>query len=98
LNVPVKNGKVTSDIRIQASVPTIEKALAAGAAVILLSHLGRPVEGQYDEASSLKRLLNICNPAWQASQTGKRLAGWNLLHRVKLFFVKTALQCGEEKQ
>ena len=54
LNVPVKNGVVTSDIRIQASVPTIEIALAAGAAVMLLSHLGRPVEGQYDEASSLK--------------------------------------------
>ncbi len=54
LNVPVKNGKVTSDIRIQASVPTIEKALTAGAAVILLSHLGRPDEGQYDEAASLK--------------------------------------------
>jgi phosphoglycerate kinase len=54
LNVPVKNGKVTSDIRIQASVPTIEKALAAGAAVMLLSHLGRPVEGQYEESASLK--------------------------------------------
>jgi len=54
LNVPVKNGIVTSDIRIQASVPTIEKALAAGAAVMLLSHLGRPVEGQYDESASLK--------------------------------------------
>ncbi len=54
LNVPVKNGQVTSDIRIQASVPTIEQALAKGAAVILLSHLGRPVEGQYDEESSLK--------------------------------------------
>jgi len=54
LNVPVKNGEVSSDIRIQASVPTIEKALTAGAAVILLSHLGRPEEGVYDEASSLK--------------------------------------------
>ena len=54
LNVPVKNGQVTSDLRIQASVPTIEQALAKGAAVILLSHLGRPVEGQYDEESSLK--------------------------------------------
>ncbi len=54
LNVPVKNGVVTSDLRIQASVPTIKIALAAGAAVMLLSHLGRPVEGQYDEASSLK--------------------------------------------
>ncbi len=54
LNVPVKNGQVTSDIRIQASIPTIEKALAAGAAVMVLSHLGRPVEGEYDNASSLK--------------------------------------------
>ncbi|MDD5461367.1 MAG: phosphoglycerate kinase [Methylococcales bacterium] len=54
LNVPVKNGKVTSDIRIQASVPTIEKALASGAAVMVMSHLGRPAEGQYDEAASLK--------------------------------------------
>lgn len=54
LNVPVKNGKVTSDIRIQASVPTIEKALAAGAAVMVMSHLGRPAEGHYDEDSSLR--------------------------------------------
>jgi phosphoglycerate kinase len=54
LNVPVKDGKVTSDLRIQASVPTVEAALAGGAAVILMSHLGRPTEGEYDEASSLK--------------------------------------------
>jgi phosphoglycerate kinase len=54
LNVPVKDGKVTSDLRIQASVPTVIAALAGGAAVILLSHLGRPTEGEYDEESSLK--------------------------------------------
>ena len=54
LNVPVKDGKVTSDLRIQASIPTIEKALAAGAAVMVMSHLGRPTEGEFDEASSLK--------------------------------------------
>lgn len=54
LNVPVKDGKVTSDLRIQASVPTIEKALSAGAAVMVMSHLGRPTEGEFDEASSLK--------------------------------------------
>jgi phosphoglycerate kinase len=54
LNVPVKDGKVTSDLRIQASVPTIEKALDAGAAVMVMSHLGRPTEGKFDEASSLK--------------------------------------------
>jgi len=54
LNVPVKDGVVTSDLRIQASVPTVEAALAGGAAVILMSHLGRPDEGVYDEESSLK--------------------------------------------
>ena len=55
LNVPVSDGKVTSDLRIQASVPTVKLALEKGAAaVILLSHLGRPTEGEYDEESSLK--------------------------------------------
>jgi len=48
LNVPVKDGKVTSDKRIQASLPTIKLALDAGAKVMIMSHLGRPVEGEYD--------------------------------------------------
>lgn len=54
LNVPVKDGKVTSDLRIQASVPSIKHALDAGAAIMVMSHLGRPTEGEFDEASSLK--------------------------------------------
>jgi len=53
LNVPVKNGVVTSDARLRAALPTIEAALAAGAGVILMSHLGRPVEGEFDPAFSL---------------------------------------------
>ena len=65
LNVPVKDGKVTSDIRIKASLPTIEKALTAGAAVIVMSHLGRPVEGEFDEAFSLapvaEHMSNLLN-------------------------------------
>ena len=54
LNVPVKDGKVTSDARIRASLPTIKAARDAGAKVMLMSHLGRPEEGVYDEAASMK--------------------------------------------
>ncbi|MDR9778384.1 phosphoglycerate kinase, partial [Rhizobium hidalgonense] len=46
LNVPVKNGKITSDARLRAALPTIKQALQQGAAVIVCSHLGRPVEGE----------------------------------------------------
>jgi phosphoglycerate kinase len=53
LNVPVKDGKVTSDARIRASLPTIQLALKAGAKVMVMSHLGRPKEGEPEEQFSL---------------------------------------------
>ncbi|GFM31866.1 phosphoglycerate kinase [Desulfovibrio subterraneus] len=54
LNVPIKEGKITSMKRINASVPTLRLALEKGAAVIVMSHLGRPTEGEYAEEFSLK--------------------------------------------
>jgi len=59
LNVPVTDGKVTSDARITASMATIEHALKAGASVMVTSHLGRPEEGVYSEENSLKPVVDI---------------------------------------
>ncbi|WP_298608332.1 phosphoglycerate kinase [uncultured Thiothrix sp.] len=58
LNVPVKEGKVTSDARITASMATIEHALKAGAKVMVTSHLGRPTEGEWSEEVSLKPIAD----------------------------------------
>ncbi|WP_163124040.1 phosphoglycerate kinase [Acinetobacter portensis] len=53
LNVPVKNGVITSDARLRAALPTIKAAVAKGAAVMVYSHLGRPVEGEPKAEQSL---------------------------------------------
>src|SRR5262245_3071038 len=52
-NVPLKNGEITSDIRIRSALPTIKQALKAQAKIMIMSHLGRPNEGVFDEAYSL---------------------------------------------
>lgn len=54
LNVPIKEGMISSDIRIRAALPTIKKALSQGAGVVVCSHLGRPSEGQFEAKYSLK--------------------------------------------
>jgi phosphoglycerate kinase len=58
LNVPVKDGVVTSAARIRASLPTIEAALQQGAKVMIMSHLGRPVEGEFADEFSLLPIVN----------------------------------------
>ena len=59
LNVPVKDGKVTSDARITASMKTFEYCLKAGAKVMVMSHLGRPTEGEYSDENSLKPVADV---------------------------------------
>ena len=58
LNVPIKNGVVTSDARLRAALPSIKVALQLGAKLMVTSHLGRPTEGVYDEQFSLAPVAN----------------------------------------
>ncbi|ART63479.1 phosphoglycerate kinase [Kushneria marisflavi] len=58
LNVPIKDGKVTSDARIRASLPTIRTALEQNARIMLMSHLGRPTEGEPNDEESLAPVAN----------------------------------------
>ena len=66
LNVPIENGRITSTQRLDASLPTIKAARDARAKVMVMSHLGRPKEGQFDEESSLKPVA-----AWLGEHLGK---------------------------
>ena len=68
LNVPVKDGKVTSDARITASMPTFEHCIKAGAKVMVMSHLGRPTEGEYQR----REFAQTCGrrSVHEARQTG----------------------------
>lgn len=81
LNVPVRDGRVSSDARIQAALPTLRRAIDAGAAVLVMSHLGRPEEGQADPefslapvAARLAELLDQPVPLIDRWQDGVELA------------------------
>ncbi|WDE00439.1 phosphoglycerate kinase [Thalassomonas actiniarum] len=58
LNVPVKDGKISSDARLKAALPTIKLALEAGGKVMVMSHLGRPVEGEFNHEFSLQPVVD----------------------------------------
>ena len=63
LNVPVKEGKITSDARLRAALPTLRLALDAGAKVMVMSHLGRPTEGEYNADFSLQPVADYLSAA-----------------------------------
>lgn len=66
LNVPIKDGKVSSDARLKAALPTIKSALEKGAAVMIMSHLGRPTEGEFSEEYSLAPVVDYLSNALDA--------------------------------
>lgn len=68
LNVPIQDGRITSAQRLDAALPTIRAARDAGAAVLVMSHLGRPKEGVFDEAQSLAPITE-----WLSQQLGSRV-------------------------
>ncbi len=74
LNVPIKNGKVSSAKRIMASLPTIKLALEKGAAVMVMSHLGRPIEGEYNSEFSLEPVADYLSA--QLNTTVKLEKDW----------------------
>ncbi|OUS26192.1 phosphoglycerate kinase [Thalassotalea sp. 42_200_T64] len=63
LNVPVKDGKITSDARLRAALPTLKLALAAGAKVMVMSHLGRPTEGEFNSEFSMQVVADYLTQA-----------------------------------
>lgn len=99
LNVPLKNGVVQSDARIRASIPTLKAALDAGAGVMIMSHLGRPTEGEYSEefsmtpvAERLGELMGRNVPVIKDYLDGVRLKSGDLVMLENVRFLK-----GEKK-
>ena len=99
LNVPVKAGKVTSDARIRAALPSIKLALEKGAKVMVMSHLGRPTEGEYDEAFSLAPVVDYLNEALEQNVRLEKdyLNGVEIADNEVVVFENVRFNVGESK-
>ncbi|GAA5194128.1 phosphoglycerate kinase [Ferrimonas gelatinilytica] len=99
LNVPVKDGVITSDARLRASLPTIEHALKAGAKVMVMSHLGRPTEGEFDAQFSLAPVADYLNAKLEAKVRLERdyLGGVELNDGEVVVFENVRFNVGEKK-
>lgn len=99
LNVPVKNGSVTSDARLKAAIPTLKAALSAGAKVMVMSHLGRPTEGEYDEAFSMQPVVTYLKNAldYPVRLATSYLSGCELVEGELVVFENVRFNEGEKK-
>ena len=99
LNVPVKAGKVTSDARIRAALPTIKLALEKGAKVMVMSHLGRPTEGQYEDEFSLAPVVDYLNDALEQTVRLEKdyLNGVDVADNEVVVFENVRFNKGEKK-
>jgi phosphoglycerate kinase len=99
LNVPVKDGKISSDARIVASLPTIRLALEKGAAVMVCSHLGRPVEGEFSAENSLQPVADYLSEALgrPVPLVGSYVDGFSLQPGEVVLFENVRFNKGEKK-
>ncbi|HEX5278403.1 MAG TPA: phosphoglycerate kinase [Fluviicoccus sp.] len=99
LNVPVKDGKISSDARIVASLPTIRLALEKGAAVMICSHLGRPTEGEFSAENSLQPVADYLSEALgrPVPLVGNYVDGFSLQPGEVVLFENVRFNKGEKK-
>ena len=99
LNVPVKDGKITSDARIVASLPTIKLALEKGASVMVCSHLGRPTEGEFSAENSLAPVAAYLTQALgrEVALVNNYVDGYNIEAGQVVLFENVRFNAGEKK-
>ncbi|OIM98061.1 phosphoglycerate kinase [Idiomarina sp. MD25a] len=99
LNVPVKDGKITSDARLRAALPTIKLALEKGAKVMVMSHLGRPTEGEYEAQYSMAPVADYLNEALEqpVSLAKEYLDGVDVAQGQVVVFENVRFNKGEKK-
>lgn len=99
LNVPVKDGKVTSDARLRAALPTLKLALESGAKVMVMSHLGRPTEGEFNSDFSLTPVVDYLKAAldFPVSLVDNYLDGVNVGAGELVVFENIRFNVGEKK-
>ena len=99
LNVPVKDGKITSDARLRAALPTIKLALEKGAKEMVMSHLGRPTEGEYEEQYSMAPVADYLNDALEqpVSLAKEYLDGIDVAQGQVVVFENVRFNKGEKK-